>query len=175
MARSPLPELLKGLYALANGGFGPGYGILGVRGGFADDMNRTAIDILAEVPKGYWPGMAHGLFPLCHGGCAVYNFVHCPSGRIYGWDPNPVEPEDEVPFFEQEYVLDDWIEAWLDGSLQQPWLLFDSETGTYRGATIEETRTTMTDGAVWRTGSTRRRRTALASGRAPCRSRPVNR
>jgi hypothetical protein len=36
---SPLPDLLKSLYALANGGFGPGYGLLGLRGGYADDMH----------------------------------------------------------------------------------------------------------------------------------------
>lgn len=143
---SPLPGLLKDLYAVANGGFGPGYGILGVRGGHADDMKRTAIDILGEVSKGYWPGMPPQLFALCHWGCAIYNFVHCPSGRIYGWDPNPVEPGDDVPFFEQEYLLDEWLEAWLDGSLQQPWLLLDPETGTYRGATIEETRIAMSGG-----------------------------
>jgi hypothetical protein len=69
-----------------------------------------------------------------------------PSGRIYGWDPNPVESDDDVPFFEQEYSLDSWIESWLDGSLQQPWLIYNPEDGTYRGATIEETRSALTDG-----------------------------
>ena len=148
IAGAPLPELLKNLYALANGGFGPGYGVLGVRGGFTDDTNRTAVGLLAEVPQGYWPGMPPGLFPLCHWGCAIYTFVHCPSGRIYGWDPNPVESEDDIPFFEQEYDLEQWFEAWLNGSLQQPWLVWDPETGTYRGATIEETRAAMSDGAA---------------------------
>jgi hypothetical protein len=52
-----MPELLKCLYGLANGGFGSGNGILGVRGGFSDDMNRTVVDILAEIPQGFWPGM----------------------------------------------------------------------------------------------------------------------
>lgn len=47
-----LPKLLKELYAIANGGFGPGYGLLGLRDGFTDDMHRTAVDILAEVPQG---------------------------------------------------------------------------------------------------------------------------
>ncbi len=60
---SPLPGLLKSLYALANGGFGPGYGLLGLRSGYADDMDRTAVDILEEVPKGFWPGMPSGLLP----------------------------------------------------------------------------------------------------------------
>jgi hypothetical protein len=117
--------------------------LLGLRGGFTDDMQRTAIDILAQVPQGYWAGMPSGLLPLCTWGCAIYSFVHCPSGRIYGWDPNPVEPEDEVPFFAQEYVITTWMEAWLEGSLQQPWVIYDDQTRTYRGATIEETRAAM--------------------------------
>lgn len=137
---SPLPGLLKSLYALANGGFGPGYGLLGLRSGYADDMDRTAVDILEEVPKGFWPGMPSGLLPVCHWGCAIYSFVHCPSGRIFGWDPNPVDPEDDVPFFEQEYSLDTWMQAWLDGSLYQPWLISEPHSRTYRGATIEENR-----------------------------------
>lgn len=141
-----LPPLLRALYSIANGGFGPGYGLLGLQGGFADDMGRTAVDILSEVPKGLWPGMPPELFPLCHWGCAIYSFVHCPSGRVFGWDPNPVEPEDDVPFFEQEYLLDSWFEAWLDGTLQQPWVTFDPTTRIYRGATIEETRAAMSEG-----------------------------
>ena len=138
-----LPKLLKELYAIANGGFGPGYGLLGLRDGFTDDMHRTAVDILAEAPQGLWPGMPTGLLPLCHWGCAIYSFVHCPSERIYGWDPNPVEPDDDVPFFAQEYVLDTWIEAWLNGSLQQPWLIYEPETRTYRGASITETQSAL--------------------------------
>jgi len=134
-----LPELLRDLYAVANGGFGPGCGLLGLSGGFTDDMQRTAIDILAEVPKGFWPGMPTGLLPLCHWGCAIYSFAHCPSGRIYGWDPNPVDPDDEVPFFEQEYGIDTWMVSWLEGTLRQPLLAYEPETRTYRGATIEET------------------------------------
>ena len=43
---------LKELYAIANGGFGPGYGLLGLRDGFTDVMHRTAVEILAEVPQG---------------------------------------------------------------------------------------------------------------------------
>lgn len=142
---SALPALLRDLYAEANGGFGPGYGLLGLRGGYTDDMHRTAIDILAEAPQGLWPGMPTGLLPLCHWGCAIYSFVHCPTGVIYGWDPNPVESDDDPPFFRQEYDIQTWMRAWLDGTLQQPWLIYDSETRTYRGATIEETKAALDD------------------------------
>ena len=90
---------------------------------------------------------AAGLLPLCHWGCAIYSFVHCPSGLVYGWDPNRVEPDDDVPFFVQEYLLETWIEAWLDGSLRQPWLINDPGTGTYRGATIAETRSALEPGS----------------------------
>lgn len=136
-----LPTVLRRLYLeVANGGFGPGYGVLGLDGGFADDLGQTAVDILSERDDGSWPGLPSGLLPLCHWGCAIYSFVGCPSGRMYGWDPNPVEPGDDVPFFEQEYTIDAWLSAWLDGSLLQPLLLVDPATGSYRGATIAGTR-----------------------------------
>jgi len=141
----PLPPVLKRLYLeVANGGFGPGHGVLGLDGGYADDLKRTAIGILGERDDGIWPGMPRDLLPVCHWGCAIYSFVHCPSGQMIGWDPNPTEPEDDVPYFEQEYTIETWLEAWLDGSLNQPWLIVDERTGEYRGATAAETRAALT-------------------------------
>jgi hypothetical protein len=139
-----LPGLLRRLYLeVSNGGFGPGYGILGLDDGFRDDMNRTALDILNS--RGDWPGMPGSLLSLCHWGCAIYSFVHCPSGRMFGWDPNPVADDDDVPFFEQEYTLEAWLGAWLDGSLRQPWLIIDPISGQYRGLTIAETQAASPD------------------------------
>src|SRR6478736_10285958 len=38
----PLPPLLREIYlGIANGGFGPGYGVMGVAGGFTDDQGET--------------------------------------------------------------------------------------------------------------------------------------
>lgn len=140
VAGAALPPLLGSLYARANGGFGPSYGILGLRGGFTDDQGHTAVDILRAAAEGRWPTIPSGLVPLCHWGCGVYSFVHVPTGRIHGWDPNPVDLDLEVPFFEQEYVLQTWLEAWLDGTLHQPWLLYEPDEGICRGATIAESR-----------------------------------
>ena len=89
-----------------------------------------------------WPGMPSGLLPLCHWGCAIYLFVHCPSGRVFGWDPNPVEPRED-----QEYLIDSWFHAWLSGTVDQPLLVHEPESRTYRGATIEETRSATSESA----------------------------
>ena len=135
-----LPGLLRDLYAEANGGFGPGYGLLGLRGGFADDLRRTAVDIVTDAKNGMWPGIPNGLVPLCHWGCAIYSFVHCPSGQVYGWDPNPVEPDRDVPFFAQDYHLEAWVTSWLDGTLRVPELVDDAGSQQHRGAAIDEPR-----------------------------------
>jgi len=143
---APLPPLLRALYAVANGGFGPAYGLLGLRDGWRDDLRRTGVDIVGDVSAGRWPGIPAGMLPLAHWGCAIYSFVSCPTGRMFGWDPNPVDGDEEVPLFEQDYTIDTWFEAWLDSTLLQPWLIYDPERG-YRGATIAETRAAMTDEA----------------------------
>lgn len=130
---------------MANGGFGPGYGLLGLRDGWTDDLKHTAVDIVTQAPDGHWPELPSGLLPLCHWGCAIYSFVECPSGRVFGWDPNPIETQGQSPLFEQEYDIDTWFTAWLDSTLLQPWLIYEPDSGTYRGATIEETRAELLD------------------------------
>jgi len=70
-----------------------------------------------------------------------------PSGTDLWLGPQPVETEDDVPFFEQEYTLETWLDAWLDGSLRQPMRVVDLVTQQYRGATIEESAAFEIDGA----------------------------
>jgi len=51
----PLPPLLRALYAqLANGGFGPRYGIMGALGGYAHNFG-TIVDAALMRRKGYRP------------------------------------------------------------------------------------------------------------------------
>jgi hypothetical protein len=64
-----LPPLLRRLYTeVANGGFGPGAGILGIAGGWATDRHQTVEDLYAEMldtvqenRAWVWPG---GLLPI---------------------------------------------------------------------------------------------------------------
>jgi hypothetical protein len=120
-----LPPLLRRVYLeIGNGGFGPGYGLIGMSGGTPDDTGKT-------VPGYYrlfrscrtkdqtwsWP---EGLLVICHWGCAIYSCVDClhPRFRIRMFDPNVhIEGDSwDDSFFEERASFDDWIEAWADGT-----------------------------------------------------------
>src|ERR1700689_1751732 len=63
-----IPPLLRLIYAnIANGGFGPGYGIIGVKGGHPSDLGTLAetydqVRRAAEYLGLEWKG---GLLPFC--------------------------------------------------------------------------------------------------------------
>jgi hypothetical protein len=135
----PLPRLLRRLYLeIGNGGFGPGYGILGLRGGLTDDLGDTALEAYrrfhslrreASVP--------HSLLPICNWGCAIYSLVDCGTadGHMWACDPNPGVDDD---VFREPVTLAEWLRRWVDGRLHQPALFEDPETGVVRPATDED-------------------------------------
>lgn len=131
-----LPPVLRRLYIeIGNGGFGPGYGILGLDGGFTDDRGHNAL----EVSDGFrddFPGRL--LLALCHWGCAIYSLVDLdtPDSLMWGFDPNGAP--DERALFCQGIGLSEWLERWIDGRLHQPVVIEDPETGELRGATDAE-------------------------------------
>lgn len=122
------PPLLRRLYLeVADGGFGPGYGVLP----------------LERDPRGdprHLPGqLRDGLWPLCDWGCAVVSLVDCrdATGRMWAFDPNPGAPEeDEV--FPEDITLAQWLHRWASGELRQPALVHDPSGGGWRGATQAE-------------------------------------
>ena len=131
-----LPRLLRRLYLeQANGGFGPGYGVLGVRGGHTDDMHNTALGYV-QKPR---PDVERSLWPLCHWGCGIFSYVDCSdgAGTIWASDPNPGAPE---PFdlFRQQLDIVEWFGRWVDRRLVQPAVIQDPETNEWRGATDAE-------------------------------------
>jgi hypothetical protein len=139
-----LPLLLRRLYLeVGNGGFGPGYGILGVRGGHGDS-GHTAVDLYRQARSGAWSGwnsMPAGLLPVCNWGCGIYSFIDCADreARMWAWDPNPA-PQDDIgkALFSQSMTFREWLVRWVDGRLHQPALVQDPDTGEWRGATDEE-------------------------------------
>ena len=108
-----LPPLLRAIYRnLANGGFGPGYGLYGLEGGYPGPNEDNALT-LAELhainvsdPEAFpWPPK---LLVIAHGGCLFRYAVDC-SNRSYpvlymeGLDGDRIGTFDEV------------MERWADG------------------------------------------------------------
>jgi hypothetical protein len=139
-----LPGLLRRLYAeVANGGFGPGYGVLGVTGGHHDG-GQTALDLYQRRPE-WWASAGATLVPICHWGCAIYSFIDCSTdeGPIWGFDPNP-GPVDAA-LFPQGLSFAGWLARWIDGNLFQPTLIYDDAMGRWRGASDSEIRDLLID------------------------------
>ncbi len=116
-----LPGVLSEVYArIANGGFGPGYGLIGVEGGFADS-DGSVVDLYelrrAESPGGSaWPDK---LLPICAWGCAIYACVDCSSsaGPVVTFDPGAHHDDDGdgSVFARSHDSLYDWFDEWVRG------------------------------------------------------------
>ena len=135
-----LPHLyVEILTQIGNGGFGPGYGLMGLHGGATDDLAQTALDLYSvfarpdpQEPSWDWP---HGLLPICTWGCAIYSCLDCtrPDAPVITWDPN--DWEDGTPtalgFANTGYSLASWLRAWVEGAA-----LWDDMTGNTSASTV---------------------------------------
>jgi hypothetical protein len=118
-----LPLLLRALYTnVANGGFGPGYGL--ERVGYSptsDEQERDEkpVDLTTyvrrhgsldyiEIPSDMWP---ENLFTLCHWGCAIFSHLDCASGQVF-WEE---AGDDSYIFHSQSASLYEWLDLWADG------------------------------------------------------------
>ena len=133
----PYPPLLRTLYLrLANGGFGPAYGLVGAFGGYADAMRKeeqheyilqesivypsfseeiTLIDLeqceksAGDRKKIYLDPLfwPKYIIELCEWGCGYFSLLHAPTGRVYYFG--------EDYLFHQADSLEEWLERWLRG------------------------------------------------------------
>jgi hypothetical protein len=113
-----LPPLLKRVYReLGNGGrrLGPGYGILGLPGGYDDhggwDVVKASLEMAADLE--WWDRM----IVVCDWGCAQLSCVDCGDADypVYRWDGNQFrEPDDrEDPSDELWQIEGDTLADWL--------------------------------------------------------------
>jgi hypothetical protein len=109
-----LPLLLRRIYTeIANGGFGPGYGLLGLPpDGATDDDGETAISLTLAIPdptdpdEYIWPDY---LLPVCYYGDNIYACLDCSTeeSAVFRWDAGNLEA---VPFATS---LQSWLENWI--------------------------------------------------------------
>jgi hypothetical protein len=118
------PPLLKRIYAeIGNGGFGPGYGLIGFTNGAPDDTGKTGPAIYeqfqgvsADEPNWKWPSR---LLPVCHWGCAILSCVDCADEnfRMRMFDPNVYDGSDwNEAFFDEAPSFAQWIGDWASGT-----------------------------------------------------------
>ena len=116
-----IPPLLRRLYGeVANGGFGPGSGLIGIEGGWTDDNGRT-IEYLFEMmtegdpdePSWDWPV---GLVPIVDSS-PVWTCVEtaAPGGKVVDFDHEEIDYRGwDAAFTEVAPSLHDWMIAWVE-------------------------------------------------------------
>jgi hypothetical protein len=112
--RHSIPPLLRRLYLeVANGGFGPGFGVLGVRGGkpganFADiaDLYQEGPDPTGQVPD--------GLVLLYDWGCAIWSLVD------FRDHSGPMWAMSSGDLYSNNMDLVEWLSKSLDDTLPMP-------------------------------------------------------
>lgn len=123
----PLPPLLRALYGnVANGGFGPGYGLEGMRGythavdsepdgmwqrdrpiDLSIYLQRYGLEYF-EFPWYVWPDR---LLILCPWGCGRFSHLDCTSGRVFYGGAG----QDGYALSTQALSLYEWLDLWLKG------------------------------------------------------------
>jgi hypothetical protein len=106
----PLPPLLAKLWVeVANGGFGPGYGLLGVN-------NEPASPLSMSIPNVYLQWIADGslkwrlkIVPICDWGCGIHTGADCSTaaGLIIHLSASGRKLEG--------YAFAQWMEDWVNG------------------------------------------------------------
>lgn len=119
-----LTPLLRRIFSeVSNGGFGPSYGMLGLRGGMQNEDGGDAVTLYSGLRQtdpndSYWMWPV-GLLPLGHLGCAMYLCIDCtkPEGPVVWFEPNPHEigKSWSDSFFPLADSTEAWLFAWLDG------------------------------------------------------------
>ncbi len=107
-----LPDLLKACYLkVGNGGFGPGYGLIGVRDGYKSDLG-TLVETLNAIKEGAefdgdeWP---QGLLPFCEWGSNIFSCVDCQDAQY------PIYTSEYCVPRPQGHSLETFFELWIAG------------------------------------------------------------
>ena len=103
--------MLRRIYAeVADGGFGPGYGLFPVQHARSEPgQDESLVQVRDKLAiDGRWPSQ---LVPLCDWGCAIWSCLDCRT------DDGPIVTlSGEDPLANTGHDLRSWLRAWLAGT-----------------------------------------------------------
>jgi hypothetical protein len=91
---------------VGNGGFGPGYGLIGIPEGSLDVEERSLIELNQGLFSDH-DGQMSSVVPLCGWGCGIWSCVDCETGAILSIS--------EFGLRDLEQGLHSWFEDWISG------------------------------------------------------------
>lgn len=108
-----LPGLLKACYVeVGNGGFGPGYGIIGVESGYASDHGDLiqTYNLFQRSEETEGKKWRDGMLPFCEWGCNIYTCVDCKdeTSLVYKYEDGSLSSH--------YFTLKDFFELWMNGA-----------------------------------------------------------
>ena len=92
---------------VANGGFGPGYGLIGLPGGTLDSEGRSLVELREILWIDSETPMPHPVVPLCDWGGAIWSCLDSETGAVLTMD------EDGLTDMGQSFSS--WLENWVSG------------------------------------------------------------
>src|SRR5262245_15149446 len=91
-----LPSLFKEILSMiGNGGFGPGYGLIGVQGGYVDFKRDGLLELGRQLGA-----LEKKIVPICNWGCGIYSCLDCAKSEAPVLFFNP-----QIDFFGPENIL----------------------------------------------------------------------
>ena len=121
----PIPPFWRRVYSeVGNGGFGPGFGLLGLVTGARNDEGDSAAELLAVFRESNpedenWA--PDGLVPIAHWGCAIYSCVdlRTEAAAVVRFDPNGHGPDEgwEGAWSQEAEASEEWLQTWIEGRL----------------------------------------------------------
>lgn len=116
------PFLQEVYLTVANGGFGPSYGLIGLPGGAIDeDIGYSIVDYYVNFKSYFASDWPDRLVPICHYGCNIVSCIDCTSelGPMTTW--HPALPSEDKSLWQRNFEPEaasvvEWFEAWLNRS-----------------------------------------------------------
>lgn len=118
----PVPPVVRRVYTdVANGGFGPGYGLVGIGGGRPGFRNRARTWFcddkyisLRSNPQIQWPPQ---VLPVCDWGCGIYSCIDttnedAPMLRVV---VDALYDAPSLAFASMDCTFTEWLQAWVGG------------------------------------------------------------